>query len=97
MSLSSSVPHRHDLSPNTCVNHALQAFNRLIDKLKKAYLNLSGVTVDSAKDPFTRQGLHLNAQRKEHTANTVAAVVKDLFSVKKTLPIVQKCFCKDPF
>jgi hypothetical protein len=32
----------------------------------------------------------LQAQGKEHAANSVAAVIKDLFSIKKTLPIVQK-------
>jgi hypothetical protein len=84
------VPHRHDLSPNSCVNQEVQVFNRRLDKLKKAYLNLSVVTVDSARDLFTRHGLHLNAQGKEHIASREVTVINDLFSINKSLPIVLK-------
>jgi hypothetical protein len=50
------------------------------------YQNLSVITVDL----YTRHGLHLNAQGKEHTADRVIAMIRDLFSVKKSLPIALK-------
>jgi hypothetical protein len=85
-----SVPQRHDLAPNSCVNHEVLVFNRMLDKLKKVFQNLSVVTVDSDRDLYARHGLHLNAQGKEHAANRVTAVIKNLFSVKRTLPIALK-------
>jgi hypothetical protein len=30
-----NVPHRHDISPNSCVNQEVQVFNRMIGKLKR--------------------------------------------------------------
>ena len=60
-------------------------FNRKLEKLKKVYLNLSVVTVDSARDLFTRHGLHLNSQGKEHTARRVAMAVNNLFSINKSV------------
>jgi hypothetical protein len=59
----------------------------MLDKLKKVFQNLYVVRVDSDRDLYTRHGLHLNAQGKQNAANRVAAVIKDLFSVKMTLPI----------
>jgi hypothetical protein len=80
-----TIPHRHDLSPNSCVNQEVQVFNRMTGKLKNVYQNLS-VIVDADRDLYTRYGLHLNAQGKEYTANRVTAVMRDLFTVKKSLP-----------
>jgi hypothetical protein len=77
----------HDLAPNSCVNLEVQVFNRILDKLKNGFQNLSVVTVDSDRDPYARHGLHLNAQGKEHAVNRVAAVIKDLFSLKTSLLI----------
>jgi lysophospholipase L1-like esterase len=78
-----NVPHRNDLAPNSCVNHEVQVFNRMLGKLRKVHLNISVVTVDSDRDLYARHGFHLNAQGKEHSADRVAAVVRDLFSEKK--------------
>ncbi|PNF36038.1 hypothetical protein B7P43_G12753 [Cryptotermes secundus] len=85
-----NVPYRHDLAPNSCVNCEVQLFNRRLEKLKRAYSNLSVVTVDSTRELFTRQGYHLNSQGKEHIARRVASVIKDLFSANDSKPIVLK-------
>jgi hypothetical protein len=57
-----NVPHRHDLSPNSCVNNEVKVFNRKVEKLGKAYENLSVLPVDFDRDLFTRHGLHLNTK-----------------------------------
>jgi hypothetical protein len=80
-----SVPQRHDLTETSCVNLEVRVFNRMLDKLKKAYQNL---TVDTNRDLYTRHGLHLNSQGKKHLVNRVAAATVDLFRAKKTVPIV---------
>jgi lysophospholipase L1-like esterase len=82
-----NVPHRHDLIPNSCVNDEVKVYNRKIGKLCGVYKNLSVLPVDSDRDLYTRHGLHLNAKGKEQIAQKVALMIKDLFSVKKVLPV----------
>jgi hypothetical protein len=41
-----NVPHRHDLTPNSCVNDEIMVFNRKVGKLCKVYKNLSVLPVD---------------------------------------------------
>jgi hypothetical protein len=82
-----NVPHRHDLTPNSYINDEVKVFNRKIGKLCKVYKNLSVLPVGSDRDLYTRHGLHLNAKGKGQTAQKVALTIKDLFSVKKVLPI----------
>jgi hypothetical protein len=59
-----SVPQRHDLTETSCVNLEVKVFNRMLDKLKKAYQNLTVVTVDTNRDFYTRHGLHLNSREE---------------------------------
>jgi hypothetical protein len=49
-----NVPHRHDLAPNSCVNHDVQVFNRILGKLRKVNQSLSVITVDSDRDLYTK-------------------------------------------
>jgi hypothetical protein len=71
-----NVPLRHDLAPNSCVNHEVRVFNRMLGKLRKVHLNLLVVTVDSDRDLYTRHEFHLNAQGKERSANRVTVTWK---------------------
>jgi hypothetical protein len=68
--------------PNSCVNHEVKIFNKILDKLKRAFPNLSVITVGTDRDLYTRHERHLNGHGKEHVANKIAAVVNDLFSPK---------------
>jgi exonuclease III len=83
-----SVPQRHDLTENSCVNLEVKVFNKMLDKLKKVYQNLTVVTVDTNRDLYTRHGFHLNSQGKKHSINRVAAATIDLFRAKNMVPIV---------
>jgi hypothetical protein len=81
-----SVPQRHDLTENSRVNQEVNVFN-MLDKLKMAHQNLTVVTtnkqtpwplvreqtitVDTNRDLYTRHGLDLNSQGKEHSANRI--------------------------
>jgi hypothetical protein len=82
-----NVPHRHDLTPNSCVNEEVRVFNRKVRKLSNLYKNLSVLPVDSGRELYTRHGLHLNIKGKEQIAQKITLKIKDLFSVKKVLPI----------
>jgi hypothetical protein len=84
------VPHRHDLVPNSCVNSEVLMFNRKLQKLKKVYPNLTVISVDTARDFFTRSGFHLNSLGKEHAARRIVSVISNLLNTNKSVPIVLK-------
>jgi hypothetical protein len=65
-----SVPQRHDLIPNSCVNHEVKIFNKTLVKLKKASPDTSVAAVDTDRDLHTRHGFHLNAHGKEHVTKS---------------------------
>jgi hypothetical protein len=65
-------------------------FNRKLEKLKKLYPNLTVVSVDTARNFFTRSGFHLNSLGKKHTARRVVLVISDLLNTNKSVPIVLK-------
>jgi hypothetical protein len=85
-----NVPHRYDLAPTSCVNHEVKAFNRNLGKQKKVHKNLSVINVDLEREIYTRHGLHLNPKGKEQIANNVISVIKDLFHIKKAIPLAMK-------
>ena len=55
-----SVPYRHDLAPNSCVNHEVKVYNRKLKKHLKVHDNMCVLEVDTERDLFTRHGLHMN-------------------------------------
>jgi len=63
-----SVPHRHDLAPNSCVNQEVKVYNRKLIKLLKVQENTCVLEVDTEHDLFTRHGLHMNRKGKQHIA-----------------------------
>jgi len=69
------IPHRHDLSPHSCVNEEIQTYNR---KLHKVMKNLDGVKVvdyDLSREDFTRHGLHINAKGKTKVAKNITQIL----------------------
>jgi hypothetical protein len=85
-----NVPHRHGLLSNSCVNNEVKVFNGKVEKLGKAYENLSVLPVDFDRDLFTKHGLHLNTKGKENIALKVALMIKNLFNRKKKPKKVSK-------
>ena len=59
-----SVPYRHDLDPNSCVNDEVKVYNRKLKKHLKVFGNSHVIEVDSNRDLFTRHGLHMNSKGK---------------------------------
>jgi hypothetical protein len=51
-----SVPHRHDLEENSCVNEEGKRFNRKLRKVMKAFGNASVIQIESERDLFTKHG-----------------------------------------
>jgi len=85
-----SVPHRHDLAPNSCVNQEVKVYNRKLRKHLKVHENTCVLEVDTERDLFTRHGLHMNRKGKEHIAYNITKMIKAMLNNVKSTPIKSK-------
>jgi len=82
-----NVLNRFDLETHSCVNYAVNAFNRKFDKHMKSFQNAATIEVTSDRDSFTKHGLHLNRKGKEWAAKTIVSSIKEIFKLQKKDPI----------
>jgi endonuclease IV len=75
-----TVPHRHDLEANSCVNNEVKTFIRKIKKCVKVYRHVSIIDVETNRGMFITHGLHLNYTGKEQVTTKVVKVIKDIFN-----------------
>jgi len=68
-------PHRHDLLPDSCVNHEVKKFNRQLNKIVKLQSKAKVLEVDLDRNHFTRNGLHLNSEGKKLVSHKLALAV----------------------
>jgi hypothetical protein len=80
-----SVPYRHDLEANSCVNQEVNVYNRKVKKHLKPFDNACVVDVDTDWDLFTRHGLHLNLKGKEKIASTIVKTIKAMLNKGKSV------------
>ena len=85
-----TVPYRHDLEPNSCVNHEVKVFNRKLRKHLKVHDNTCVLEVDKERELFTRHGLHMNLKGKEHVAYKITRVIKAILKREKSVLITLK-------
>jgi len=88
-----NIPHRHDLDRTSEIDTEMQAFNRLILKVAKAYNHITIVDTDLDRQFFTRHGMHLNKRGKEWLAKLLVTHISRLGSDKARISkkIVLKC------
>jgi hypothetical protein len=75
-----SVPHRHDLMRNSCVNNEVEAFNRRLRERLKRFDNVEMIDVVSDKVCYTKQGQHLNSGGKESMSKKIVATIECLLN-----------------
>jgi len=80
-----SVPHRHDLEANSCVNQEVNVYNKKLKQLLKSFDNACIIDVDTDRDIFTKHGLHLNLKGKERMANTIVKAIKTTLNKGKSV------------
>jgi hypothetical protein len=85
-----SVPYRHDLAPNSCVNHDVKVYNRKLKKHLKVLHNTCVLEMDTDRDLYARHGLHMNLKGKERIACKIIKTIKVILTEKKTVPIKMK-------
>jgi hypothetical protein len=82
-----SVPYRHDLESNSCVNDEVKVYNRKLKKHLKVFENACVLEVDTDRDLYTRHGLHMNPKGKEQIACKIVNTIKAMLNEKKCVPI----------
>jgi len=85
-----SVPYRHNLAPNSCVNHEVKVYNRELKKHLKVLENTCVIEVDTERDLFTKHGLHMNLKGNEHIAYKIIKMIKVMLNKVKSAPIEMK-------
>jgi hypothetical protein len=81
------VPHRFDLSADSCVNKEVEVFNRKLGKLVKAFEHTTFIKSDIDRELFTKHGLHLNNKGKEMVTKKIIPTIKHLLYKKTEEPI----------
>jgi hypothetical protein len=83
-----TAPPRHDLMQSSCVNKAVNSFNRKLKKLIKAHHHASLLEIDTNRNLYTNHGLHLNGQGKERLANQIVSHVHSVLERSKGSQII---------
>jgi len=82
-----SAPYRHDLDSDSCVNREVTMYNRKLKKQLKVFDNTQIIEVDPQRDLYTRHGLHMNQNRKEHMVKKIVLTVKSMLHKKKLIQL----------
>ena len=83
-----TAPPRHDLMQSSCVNNAVNSFNRKLKKLIKEHHHASLLEIDTNRNLYTNHSLHLNGQGKERLANQIVSHVHSVLERRKGSPII---------
>jgi len=67
-----SVPHRHDLINDSCVNREVKIFNRSLRNRLKCFGKVELIEVVNEREFYTKQGQHLNSRGKVRMTSRIA-------------------------
>ena len=81
-----SVPHRYDLSNESCVNREVWKFNNRLRIGLNCFNNITMIEAPDERELYTRHGLHLNLKGKETMASKIAAAIENVLQ-RNTKPI----------
>jgi RNase H-fold protein (predicted Holliday junction resolvase) len=70
------LPKRWDLEEHSCVNEEVVKFNRKLSKYLKQSQHANYLEVANDRKLYTRHGLHLNTNGKEHAASQIMDKIK---------------------
>ena len=73
-----NIPHRYDLDRTSVINSEIQAFNKQLLKVEKAYSHVNILETDLDRKLFTRHGMHLNKRGKEWLSKSIATQISKL-------------------
>jgi hypothetical protein len=84
-----NIPPRHDIGSTSMTNLEIQAANRKLNRIAKAYNNVTIIESNLHRKYFTRHGMHLNKHGKEWLSKQTATQIHILVeSNSKDTPII---------
>jgi hypothetical protein len=78
-----TVPHRHDLVPNSCVNIEVEVFNRRLYKDAERFKEVQIMEVVNERSYYTRHGQHLNLAGKDYMAKRITTMIEHILNNAK--------------
>jgi hypothetical protein len=86
-----SVPHKHDLIKDSCVNREVEVFNRNLRNRLRCLRKVGLIEVPNERDLYTKHGQLLNSRGKEIMTNKIALTLENLVK-RKVEPISIKWY-----
>lgn len=85
-SVIATVPHRHDLINNSCVNKEIRKTNIKIKKMCSEYANCSVLDIGKLhRNLHTKHGFHLNYEGKKIVCDHVNEIINGRLEINKTV------------
>jgi hypothetical protein len=81
-------PHRHDITPESCVNQEVIKYNRQVWKIMKPQSKVKILELNLDRNSFTTHGLHLNIWGKRLVSRDLAWLVQQSLKEKQTLSTI---------
>jgi lysophospholipase L1-like esterase len=81
-------PHRHDLTPESCVNQEVIKFNRQVRKIMKSQPKVKILELNLDRNSFTTHGLHLNIRGKKLVSQDLVQLIQQSFNEKQIHPTI---------
>ena len=86
-----SVPHRHDLINDSCVNREVKVFNVSLQNSLKGFGKVELIEVVSEREFYKKHGQHLNSKGKVSMASRIALTMESMIK-RKLDPISVKWY-----
>jgi N-dimethylarginine dimethylaminohydrolase len=84
-----NVPHRYDLTQESCVNTEVVKFNRQVKKIMEHQPQVEILELALDGCHFTTHGLHLNSKGKTVVSQNLALVVQQCFNkINRPLTVI---------
>jgi hypothetical protein len=81
-----NAPHRHDLTPHSCVNKEVAKYNRQVKMVVKQYSNIQLLNLNLDRSHFTNHGMHMNSKGKHQTSQYLAELINQTFDQPQPPP-----------
>ena len=84
-----NIPHRYDMDMNSVTNLEIQAVNRKLNKMAKAFNHVTIVETDLNRKYFTQHGTHLNKSGTEWLSKLIVTQICRLVkSNNRDVPVI---------
>jgi len=76
----SHTPHRFDFGACSCINKEVNAFNRKLNKIIRAYDHTGQLNLNMQREHFTKHGMHTNGSGTERISGLLTSRIMELIT-----------------